>query len=333
MRSLLVKLVYPGLPRDPSIPDVTEHTWINHGLCFLSACAKAAGHRTELIDLRTVPSREALADSLRAEKPDVVAITMLTVHYDNAMAVAKLAKEACPSTVTVVGGPHPSIMPEECLENPNVDVVVRGEGEISFVEILQTVARGGTPERLVEGKRPDLDKLPIPDRALFPALEEPVPHTGLEAPFVTVISSRGCMYNCSFCQPAERIMFGRKVRRRSVDHVIAELRSLRDMYAFRSFLIHDDCLTEDAAWVEEFCRKYRSGGFDARFACQTRADIVCRSPDLFETMRDAGLAMCIVGFESGSDRVLKFLRKGTLVRQNIEAAGILRRIGIRIWAN
>ncbi len=329
MKSLRVKLVYPGRPGG----SVTQDTWISHGLCFLSACAKAAGHETGLIDLRTVRSPKHLAASLRRERPDVVAITALSVHYDDAMAVAKIAKEACPSTLTVVGGPHASIMPEECLGNPYVDVVLRGEGEISFVEILDNLARGGLPQGLVEGKRPDLDRLPLPDRDLFPRLEEPVPGTGLEAPFVTVISSRGCMYNCRFCQPAERLIFGRRVRRRSVVNVIAELKALRERYAFRGLLIHDDCLTEDPDWVEEFCRRYRAEGFDAAFACQTRADIVCRDPGLFGTMKDAGLVTTIVGFESGSDRVLKFLRKGTTVRQNIEAAGILRRQGIRVWAN
>ncbi len=123
------------------------------------------------------------------------------------------------------------------------------------------------------------------------------------------------------------------MRRRSVDNVISELKMLRDTYNFRSFMFHDDCLTEDRAWVTEFCTKYRAEGFTQSFFCQSRADIITRHPDMVKMMRDAGLKGYFIGFESGNQRVLNFLRKGTTVDRNLEAATVCRQHGLVIWAN
>jgi radical SAM superfamily enzyme YgiQ (UPF0313 family) len=128
-------------------------------------------------------------------------------------------------------------------------------------------------------------------------------------------------------------MFGRKVRRRSAANVIGELKYLRDRYHFNSFMIHDDCFTEDPEWVTEFCGQCKAEGFTQPFIAQSRADIICRNRDMIEMLRDTGLKLLIIGFESGSDRVLKFLRKGCTRQQNLEAAQICNELGIKIWAN
>jgi len=123
------------------------------------------------------------------------------------------------------------------------------------------------------------------------------------------------------------------VRRASPQTVIRELKELRDKYHFASFMFHDDCLTEARAWVEEFCRLYKAEGFTQPFFCQSRADIIVRHPDLVATMADAGLKGYFIGFESGNQRVLNFLRKGTKVEHNYKAAEICRQHGLAIWAN
>ena len=128
-------------------------------------------------------------------------------------------------------------------------------------------------------------------------------------------------------------MFGKRTRRRSVDNVIAELRMLANKYHLASFMFHDDCLTEDREWVMEFTQKYIAQGFKLPFFCQTRADIVVKHQDMVARMAQAGLRGYFVGFESGNDRVLKFIRKGTTAEQNREAARVCRKYGIAIWAN
>ena len=187
--------------------------------------------------------------------------------------------------------------------------------------------------KVVEGQRlKNLDESPWVDRDLFKTQEEPfVPF--LEAPFVTLIAGRGCRYNCNYCQPAEKIMFGKNVRRRSVKNVIDELKYLDKRYHFKSFMLHDDCLTEDHQWVMEFCERYKSEGFTQPFVAQSRADLVCKHKSMVKALAEAGLKLCIIGFESGSDRVLKFLRKGSTRQQNLEAASICKKLDIKVWAN
>jgi radical SAM superfamily enzyme YgiQ (UPF0313 family) len=131
----------------------------------------------------------------------------------------------------------------------------------------------------------------------------------------------------------EDYLFGRGTRRRSVDNVIAELRYLQDKYHFKSFMFHDDCLTEDREWVMEFVAKYKAAGFTQKFCCQSRADIISLHEDMVKLMADAGLVGYFIGFESGSDRVLKFIKKGTTRARNIAAAKVCRKHNIFIWAN
>ena len=339
-----VTLVYPGIAGHgfATAGKGMDAGWISHGLALLSACAKQAGHEVNLIDLRALTGWDHFRSELLVRRPEVLAVTMMSVDYNPAMRCVDITKELLPKTVTVVGGAHPTLALEEVEPHPTIDHIVTHEGEIAFLELLAALSRSEKPKRVIQGTKPDLEQLPIADRDLFLkewrkagySLDSPeVPMADLPAPFVTIIAGRGCMYNCRFCQPAERILFGGRVRRRSVGNVIAELELLREQYAFRSLLIHDDCLTEDSQWVTEFCQTYREKGFDQPFFCQTRADIVVKNVDLVQTMKAAGLAGFLIGFESGSDRMLKFLRKGTTVAQNLEAARICHRLGIKIWAN
>jgi radical SAM superfamily enzyme YgiQ (UPF0313 family) len=204
---------------------------------------------------------------------------------------------------------------------------------------------GGDPpsDRVLRGEPPDLDAISFADRELFLDewkkwgydLDSPeVPFVPeLPSPFATVIAGRGCLYNCAFCKPGEDYLFGKRTRRRSVDNVVAELHELVEKYGLASFMFHDDCLTEDREWVIEFTDKYLAEGLDMPFFCQSRADILVRHEDMVARMAQAGLRGYFIGFESGNDRVLKFIRKGTTVEQNLEAARICRKYDIKIWAN
>lgn len=339
-----VTLVYAGIAGGGfgSAGKGMDSGWISHGLAILAACARRAGFEVDLIDLRTLNGWDDFAAELPTRRPDVIGLTMMSVDYNPVMRCVDIAKQVLPDTTTVVGGPHPTLALDEVLSNPRIDHIVTHEGELTFVALLKALERGEKLDRVLKGERPDLNLLPFADRDLFfnewrragYALDSPeVPMADLPPPFVTVIAGRGCMYNCSFCQPAERILFGGRVRRRSVANVIEELRYLRDKYDFKSLLIHDDCLTEDRQWVTEFARAYVDNGFNQPFFCQTRADIVVKHEDMVRLMRQAGLAGFLIGFESGNQRVLDFIRKGTTVTHNLEAARICRQYGIKIWAN
>jgi anaerobic magnesium-protoporphyrin IX monomethyl ester cyclase len=341
-----VCLIYPGIAGYgfKSLGKGMEAGWVSHGLAHLSSAAKAQGFDIDLIDLRALSGWDEFQEELRRRRPDVTALTMMSVDYNPATQAARMVKEVLPETVTVVGGPHPTIMVEEVAEIPHFDYIVTREGEITFPWLLGELRDGRQPEsRVLEGEVPDLDALPFPDRDLFLnewrkygySLDSPeVPFVpDLPAPFLTIIAGRGCKYNCNFCQPAERLLFGRQVRKRSPANIIAELKLLRGRYHFASFMFHDDCLTEDREWVLEFCNLYQAEGFSQPFFCQSRADIIVRYEDMVQRMAKVGLKGYFIGFESGNDRVLKFLRKGTTREKNLDAARICRKYGIKIWAN
>jgi len=344
--SVKTTLVYPGIAGHGfnSLKQGMEAGWISHGLASLSAAAKAQGFAIDLIDLRALSSWEHFRQALAERAPDVVGVTMMSVDHNPACQAVAIAKEIKPEIVTVIGGPHVTIALEDSLRIPHVDYLVTGEGEVTFPRLLRAIAEGQPPaHRVLRGETPDLEAIPFTDRGLFldewrkwgydldspevPFVEE------LPPPFATIIAGRGCLYHCTFCKPGEDYLFGKRTRRRSADNVIAELRMLVDRHRIASFMFHDDCLTEDRDWVIEFTQKYVAEGFTMPFLCQSRADIIVEHEDMVARMAEAGLRGYFIGFESGNDRVLKFIRKGTTVEQNRQAARVCRKHGISVWAN
>jgi anaerobic magnesium-protoporphyrin IX monomethyl ester cyclase len=324
-----------SLGRYPRWP---EANMIHHGLASLSASLKAAGHTVDLVDLRALRGWGHFRAEVRRRSSDVWGVSIMSPDLEIARRCVDLIRREKSETVIVTGGVHPTVAPESLIDNPAIDYLVQGEGEISFPALLASLARGESSPRLIHGQPPDLDALPLIDRELFDVRAE-LDHSfypgvlGLEPSLVTIVAGRGCSYNCSFCQPAERALFGPVVRRRSVGSVIAELRGLRDRYAFRSLMIHDDCLLEDPAWVVEFAHAYQAEPFGQPFYCQGRADLICRHEDALTRLAGAGLRAISIGFESGNDRVLRLLRKGVTVEQNRQAAAICHRLGLRIFGN
>ena len=339
-------LIYPGIAGRGfnSLSQGMEAGWVSHGLASISASAKAGGFEVDLIDLRALRDWDHFRQEVLARDPDVAAIGMMSVDYNPTRQALEIVKEIKPETVTIVGGPHVTLALDDSLRMPNVDYLVTQEAEVTFPKLLGAIQRGELPgEKVLHGETPDLNAIPFADRDLFLDewrkwgydLDSPeVPFVKeLPAPFLTIIAGRGCVYNCSFCKPGEDLIFGKGVRRRSVENVIQELEELRERYHFASFMFHDDCLTEDRRWVAEFTRRYREEGFTQPFFCQSRADIIARHPDMVEMMAGAGLRGYFVGFESGNARILNFLRKGTTPERNLEAAKVCREYGLAIWAN
>ncbi len=259
-------LIYAGITGKgfDSTGQGMDSGWISHGLAILSAVAQEAGHPVDLLDLRALRGWDHFCEELRRRQPQVCGLTMMSVDFNPVIKCVQLIDQVLPGATIVVGGPHPTLMLDEVAAETRIDYIVTHEGEITFPRLLNDLEAGHPPaERVLVGEPPDLDTLPYPDHDLFLnewrkwgyTLDSPeAPFVKeLPPPFVTVIAGRGCRYNCSFCQPAERILFGKRVRRRSVPHVLGELEYLRDKYHFASFMFHDDTLTEDRDWVLEFC--------------------------------------------------------------------------------
>jgi radical SAM superfamily enzyme YgiQ (UPF0313 family) len=324
----------------PAIADVGfNHTgqpfkqsWLHHGLCSVSAYAKSKGHDVSLLDLREISGWDEVRERITGLKPEVIGITTMDVDTDYAMEAARIARSCDPNVKIVLGGPYASIMPDEAAKNTCLDHIIIGEGEISFAKLLDDIKAGRPSERVIKGEHPDLDTLPFADRELFPFGEQPLERY-MSRPFVTMIAGRGCGHDCSYCQPAERMIFGNRIRRRSVPHVIDEIKTLRDKYDYGTLFFIDDSFTQNVKWVYEFCEEYVKNKFRRPFACMSRADIICKHPDMVRAMRRAGLTMFLIGLESGNQRILDFLRKRTSVEDNVKAAKICKKYGVRVWAS
>ena len=329
-----ITFIYPGITTCGfgSFGKGMDSSWVSHGLGYLSAVLKKKGYVVDLIDLRTISGWTEFRKLIKKKRPSVVGIPMMSVDYNPGIKAAKTVKKIDPSIKIIVGGPHPTLAPNELIKHKEIDYIFKGEGEITLPVLLEKIFRKEQEERIIQGAKPDLNKLPFVDREIFSALEKPIVKE-LPEPFLTTIAGRGCVYNCSFCKPAENTIFGLPVRRRSVQNVIRELNFLRRKYHFQSLMIHDDCLLENSIWAEEFCKEYKKAKFKQPFVCQSRADLICRNEKLVKKMKKTGLFMFLIGFESGSQRVLNFIRKGTTVEQNYRAAEICRKYGIKIWAN
>jgi radical SAM superfamily enzyme YgiQ (UPF0313 family) len=134
------------------------------------------------------------------------------------------------------------------------------------------------------------------------------------------------------CQPAENTVFGKPYRLRSPENVIAELRYLHNKYHFKNIIFWDDTFTINKKWVMRFCDLYEAENFGATISANSRADIICNNEEMIARLASIGLNWFIVGLESGSQRLLDFIKKGTTVEQNKQAVDLCRKYGISTYA-
>lgn len=305
---------------------------VSHGLCSLSAYAKSHGFKEiELIDLRSLKGWEEFRKIWPKPSPKVAGITAVSGDFGYALTVAKIIKEISPETRVVVGGVHATVATEDALSCEQMDHVITGEGEISFLELLRAVENQEPFPKLTKGVCPDLSLLPWEDRELYNYKRSMqfVNFPGIfKAPHVGIIASRGCPFNCTFCAPHAKTMFGAKVRYRPAEQVAEEIAYLKKRYQFRSLSFYDYSITLNSEWCFDFCDRIDRMGIKMLIWANSRADIICKNEKAIKRLKDIGLQMMSVGFESGSQRMLDFLKKGVTVEQNLKAAEILKRNGI-----
>ncbi len=303
---------------------------IHQGLCGLSSCLQEKGYEDiHLADVRQLKSERTFDGRVQEIAPDIVAMTMRSCDMHMTRDLAYRIRNMAPQAKIVVGGIHVSIDPDYCLNLDCFDHVVQGEGEITFVELAEKLARDESPPRHLVGVQPDLDSLPWIDRELYPyhtTINKPNYEGVFKSPMVTMLCSRGCSFNCSFCQPHARKHFGKKVRMRNPQNVYEELKYLYERYRFNCVKFYDYTFTQYPEWVHEFCELYSE--IAKPFWIQSRADLVVKYPELITILKKVGLKMIGIGFESGSDRVLRSLRKGTTREINLQAARIVKENGV-----
>lgn len=280
----------------------------------------------------------------RCRGSGLAGFTATSPMMKHALFLAGEIKKENPGCLTVFGGAHPSILPGETLEHPACDLVVRGEGEETFSEIVDAVSRGGAPECLCgipglsfkdAGGRPvhnpprpliaDLDTLPFPARDLFEQarfLEQGFRKYGDRGAWV--LSSRGCPCLCTYCASNE--VWTRKWRPRSPENILAEIRELRERHGVDRINFADDTFTISRKRVARFCELMKQENPGVVWACNARVDNV--DEDLFRLMKEAGCAEVWMGVESGSPEILKEIKKDITPLEIREAFRAARAAGL-----
>jgi anaerobic magnesium-protoporphyrin IX monomethyl ester cyclase len=334
-----VTLVNPPYP-----PSVHSHPpFIPLGIAYLGAVAEKEGHDVTVIDCQAEKlTHESFRDRIKQTPSDVIGVTATTLLYKSAMQLIAASKQVHPQAFTMLGGSHGTFWDKEALnEYPSLDLVVRREGETTFLEVLNKLQTKtsfkhvlGITLRNQKGKiirnpdRPfieDLDALPFPAHHLLPldALRR------MGKVLFPLITSRGCVYWCDFCSTVR--MFGRRYRMRSPKNIVDEMEMIHQDYGINQFTFYDDAFTVSRERVIKFCEELHARKLDLIWDCGTRVDMVDR--ELLKTMRDAGCIAVWLGVESGSELILGAMNKGLKLSQTRLAYKIAHEVGLMTIAN
>ena len=336
-RTLGVALVIPP-------PQKAGPVWCPNlplGIAYLTAVLEKSGHDVTIIDCPALGiDHERLGAKIAALEPSVVGITSLTPMIKSTLLAAHVTKERSPNTIVILGGPHATFMDEQILsENSEVDVVVRGEGEQTIVELADAISKSNlknlnkvagttfrkngkiirTPNRpfiqnLDELPRPAYDHLPLKKYRLFGKAILPI------------MTSRGCPFRCSYCVSSR--MSGIRFRARSPKNVVDEIEWLRDTHGADAFTFYDDAFTLDIERALKICEEIKKRKIGLPWDCQTRVDHV--SKEVLAKMREAKCQLVSFGVESGSQKILDAVKKKTTVEQNERAIRLAKEVDLPV---
>ena len=316
-------LVYPSNPSVKREIVSLEGSWPPIGLLYVATCLKDAGHEVRIFDnsIHSV-SAERVVHWIKSQDPDLVGFSTLTVTTLFADKVAELLKQKLPEIPIVYGGYHASINHRRILkEQPFVDFVVRGEGESIVVELADALESRKNIDEIrgityrengrinVNQDSPlteDINSIPFPDRSLLHGEYLGVVNNFRTTvkKFTTVMSSRGCPYNCTFC--AASTHGRRKWRGRSAENIIEELSYLKDQ-GFGQIYFVDDSFTINASRVIELCKQMKKEKLDMYWATETRVDLAGK--EMLWAMKQAGCNGLYFGIESAIPWILEYYRK------------------------
>ncbi len=348
---------------NPVPPETTKvYTGYNHGIGYLSAVARRAGHTMALVTFSE--KRGALLDTVARDAPDVVALTATSAQWPLAAWAAGRLSRMIPDVPLIAGGVHATAAPEEVIAAPGVWAACQGEGETAFVAMLSALEFGGWEEtrgfwtrpQVVSGIPPtpigvqdaaavgeifrndpadlvDLRTLPHPDREIYDyqaLLDRNRANVGAE-----FLASRGCPFDCSYCvNPVMgRLTAGawKQVRHRDVADVLTEIAAVLARYnGIRMLGFHDDIFGLDKQWLADFCSEY-ARRVRLPFWCNLRVGTF--ADDDAAALADAGCFRVHMGIESADDTLRREVLGRDISSEEIESAfAILRRHGLRTVA-
>ncbi len=316
------------------------------GVAYLAAVLQQAGHEVEIFD--TTFMKQPLAEleaMLKRRQFDLIGLSVMTSMLESAAAVAGVCRQYS-KALLIAGGPHATVEPESTLGLEGIDAVAIGEGESIIAELA---AAGGDLSQAkglcyLEGQRTvrnepaqliaDLDDIPFPARDLLPMgrymaiwYQLDAVRYGLRG--TSIMASRGCPFNCAYCQPTLRTLFGKRIRRRSPANLVAELVELKRDYNPDGVMWLDDTFLLDNAWTMELCDQLVEADLGIIWGCNIRADVADK--EMVAYMQKAGLRIVHVGIESASQRILdEVYQKGITIQQVRQAVGDAHDLGLNV---
>ena len=326
--------------------NISDHIQPSLGLGYLASAVRGK-HDVKIVDcIKEGIDLNKFASLLKREKPDVLGLQCYTFDLPFVDAALKIAKETDSNIVTVLGGPHPSALPQETIRSfkGNLDFLFTGESEIGFSALLDSIGSGrrgldsvpglvrmedGVVKVVPRVVVDDLDSLGMPAWDLIHPETYPESQHGAffkKFPIAPIMVTRGCPYPCTFC--AGGVVSGKKIRTRSIDSVLAEIKLLYNDFGIREFHIIDDNFTMDKAYAKEFLRRLGALNLDISWAVPNGVRMETLDEELLNLMKKTGLYLVSLGIESGNDKVLKLMKKGTNVKKITECVRLIDKAGI-----
>jgi radical SAM superfamily enzyme YgiQ (UPF0313 family) len=313
-----IALIFPRTSKE------LHGVWPPLGIIQLGTVMKNRGHELKLIDSSFDDDLERAKIKLKDFEPDIVGISTMSSLFENAIDISAYSKKM--GYITIMGGPHPTMFPKETLTKAKgLDFIIIGEGEETLPELVSTLEKKGDIKKVkgicyMKGgqavfnkPRPpmnNLDSIPIPDRGMLDNINQ-----YLESGALNLNSIRGCPFNCKFCQPTLRKLFGEKIRKMSPKRVVDELDYLYKKYQLRDYFFVDDTFTIDKEWMREIVSELdkRQLKGKLRFILNTRANLF--DEELARLIVDFNCYYVAIGVESGSQKILDDLDKGITISQ------------------
>ncbi|MEA2036026.1 MAG: radical SAM protein [Nanoarchaeota archaeon] len=306
------------------------------GLAYIAAVIENKCHNVKIFDGQ-VSSDKEFENIITSFKPKIVGISSMTSFAVAAYKTADKVRRMLPDSLIVMGGPHPTILVEEALKK-GVDVVVRGEGEYIFADLVENypaydevkgisfIKNGKITHNPDRGFIKNLDELPFPARHLIKMDRyKPTPGNYKRSPVTSMISSRGCPYKCTFCSKA---IFGGVVRMRSAENIIKEIEHLIEKYNIKEVLFHDDTLTLNSERMIQICDLIIKKNLDITWNCFARVNNVTKP--LLEKMKAAGCCYVGYGVETGDAKILENIKKGVTLDQVRNAVKLTKEVGLEV---
>lgn len=303
------------------------------GLGTINAVLRSDGFDSRLANFSRFTWHE-IRESLRSFRPRILGVSLFTFNRGAAVKIAQAARTADPGIFVVAGGPHATHVADHILARfPAIDAVAAGEGEETMLELSRTIRDGGDLRQVaglvIRGPQGPLRTPVRPPVARLDDLPHPSAHYesfGVDryAQFEFLITSRGCPARCTFCSTPE--FWGTRLRYRSAEHVLDELRLLQERFGLVTFSFRDDTFTVDKKRTIELCRRIIDSGLHFLWDCQSRVSAVDEERLLW--MRRAGCQRVQYGVESGSETILMKLNKGIRLDQVIRACALTRKVGM-----